>query len=72
MLRNELRYCDVCDREITKGARYVAAVIERGYIPPGANIKASGLSVDGLGNVRLDICWDCRTGMSLTGEEMVN
>ena len=72
MLRNGVRYCDVCDKEIAKGVRYLAAVIERDYIPLGANIKASGLTVDGLGNVRLDICWECHTGMSLTGDEMVN
>ena len=72
MRRNGTRYCDVCDREVAKGARYLAAVIERDHVPPNANIADTGFTVDALGNVRLDICWDCRTGMSLTGEEMVN
>jgi len=72
MLRNGKRQCDVCEREIAKGERYIASLIERDSIPPNADIPRSGLAVDALGNVHVDICLACHTGMSLSGEELVN
>ena len=71
MIKDGTRYCDVCEREIPKGARYGSTLIERDYIPPGANIAGTGLTVDGMGNVRLDICSECRVGMTLSGEDMI-
>ena len=72
MVNGALRHCDVCDREIAKGNRYVAALIEREHIPPTANIAKSGLTVDGMGNIRLDICLVCGIATSLSGEERIH
>ena len=72
MLKEGVRHCDVFDREFTKGERYVAALIERDHVPPNADIRQGGLTVDGMGNVRIDICLDCRQRMNLSGEEVVN
>ena len=72
MVNGALIHCDICDREIAKGNRYVAALIERDHIPPNANVPKSGLTVDGMGNIRLDICLVCHTATSLSGEEQIH
>ena len=72
MVNGALRHCDVCDREIARGSHYVAALIERDHIPSDANIPKSGLTVDGMGNIRLDICLTCHTTTSLSGEERIH
>lgn len=71
MLKNGVRHCDICERAITSGERYFVRAVERDQIPPNADIPRSGLAVDALGNVRVDVCRECRTGMHLSGGEEV-
>ena len=70
VLKNGIRQCDICDREIAKGQRYFTVLVERDTVPPNADIPRSGLAVDALGNVRVDMCVRCRNAMGLQGEEV--
>ena len=70
MLKNGVRHCDLCDREIANGERYVAQKIEKKDIPPAVNMNTSVMTVDDRGNVSMDICLACRTAMRLSGEEV--
>jgi hypothetical protein len=72
MLRGGERHCDICDRPIQKGEHYFTVLVPRDFVPPNADIPRSGLAVDALGNVRVDICPDCRAAMGLSGQEVVN
>ena len=72
MLRDGVRQCDVCDRGIAQGEHYFSVLVERDYIPVGANVAGSGLTVDCLGNVKLDVCTSCRCNLLLSGEELVD
>ena len=69
MLKDGERRCDICDRAIPKGERYFTVLVPRDFVPPGADIPHSGLAVDALGNVRVDMCETCKTAMRLRGEE---
>ena len=71
MVRNDVRYCDFCEKEIARGERYMSGLIERDLVPHGLNIAKSGLTVDALGNIRVDLCASCRNLMSLSGDEAV-
>ena len=71
MLTNDKRYCDLCEREIHNGERYIAAQIDRDLVPPNANIAGIGLTVDEMGNVHIHLCMNCRIGKSLVGEELI-
>ena len=72
MLKGVRRYCDLCDREIMKGHRYIAAIIERDLIPVESKIADTGLAVDRMGNIQADLCLTCSsTMMTLSGEERV-
>ena len=70
MLKNGERHCDICERAIEKGERYYAVLVQRDEVPPNADIPRSGLAVDALGNVGVDLCQPCKTGMGLSGEEV--
>ena len=70
MLKDAERHCDICDTAITKGDRYFTVLVPRDSVPPNADIPRSGLAVDALGNVRVDMCEQCKTGMGLSGEEV--
>lgn len=72
MLRDEQRCCDICDGVISKGRHYFAVRVPRDHVPPNADISRSGLAVDALGNVRVDVCHHCKTGMSLSAGERVD
>ena len=71
MLKKENRSCDICEREIPKGARYTTVLIEREMIPAALNVASTGLAADALGNLRIDICVDCREHVGLRGEEVI-
>jgi len=71
VLKNGERHCDICDRLIAKGERYFTILVERDAVPENADIPHSGLAVDALGNVRVDMCQQCRNGMGLSGDERV-
>ena len=72
MLKNGVRHCDICDRVINSGERYFTVLVPRDHVPPEADIPRSGLAVDALGNVRADMCRECRNGMGLGGDETVD
>lgn len=61
MLRDGLRSCDLCQRAIAKGERYIIRTFERDEIP--RNFSRAGAKV------RFDICKDCQDRMRLMGEE---
>ena len=71
MQRNGFRYCELCDREIKTGERYSAALIEREQIPTELNVATTGFTADALGNLQIDICLECRSSVSLSGEEAI-
>ena len=71
MVKNSKRYCDLCEREIAKGDRYVAVLIEREMVPVELNVPKSGLLADELGNLRIDVCLACRGIVRLSGEEAI-
>ena len=64
MLRDGLRRCDMCQRRIAKGERYIVKTFEKDEIPEGFSRAGT--------DVRLDICKTCQARMKLTGEESVN
>lgn len=70
MLRDGERQCDICDRTIPKGERYFTVLVARDLVPVNADIPRSGLAVDALGNVRVDMCQQCKAGMGLSGQEV--
>ena len=72
MVKHGIRHCDICDHEIAKGETYLVTKIDKSYFPKGVNVAGSGFTMDSLRNVYMEICMDCRRGMSLRGEEMVN
>ena len=72
MFKNGLRHCDICERAIETGERYYAVLVHREEVPPNADIPRSGLAVDALGNVRVDMCVQCRNGMGLGGDELAD
>ena len=72
MLKDRVRHCDICDRPIQRGHRYFSVLVPRDLVPPNADIPRSGLAVDALGNVHVDMCQPCKTGMGLSGEEVVD
>ena len=72
MLRNEERYCDICDAAISKGRHYFAILVPRDHVPPNADISRSGLTVDTLGNIRVDVCHRCKVGMNLSGGDRMD
>ena len=72
MLKDEQRWCDICDGMISKGRHYFAVLVPRDHVPPNANISSCGFSVDALGNVRVDVCHHCKTGMGLSAGERVD
>jgi hypothetical protein len=67
MLKDNLRHCDICNREITKGSRYLVHKIEKQDIPRAVDIRTQ--SVDADGNVLLDLCLVCRTKIGLRGRK---
>jgi len=70
MLRNGLHYCDLCQREIATGERYVVRRIDRSEIPQG--FAAAKMKPDGSAQIQFDICRDCQTRMGLSGEVTVD
>ena len=72
MLEDGVRHCDICEKGINRGERYFTVLVQRDAVPPNADIPHSGLAVDALGNVRVDMCENCKTGMGLSGEEVTD
>jgi len=69
MFNSGERRCDICERTVTKGDPYFAVLVPKDFVPTQVNIAGSGLSVDAVGNVRVDMCQQCKTAMGLSGEE---
>jgi hypothetical protein len=78
MLKGKIRHCDVCELVIPKGERYVASVIQRQMVADFKALNASQpdmsvtYTLDDQGNAHVDICLDCKTGMDIPGNEVVN
>ena len=64
MLRDGLRRCDLCQREIAKGERYAVRRFERSEIPQGFSHRD--------GPIVIDICRDCQNRMGLVGETAID
>jgi len=62
----------MCKREIGSGEHYFTVLIAAKHIQHHATVPESGIIVDAHGNVRVDVCWQCRTERHLSGEEMVD
>ena len=72
MLKDGQRRCDICNKTISGGEPYFARLVERDHVPRDADIPRTGLAVDALGNVRVDVCHHCQTGMNLSGDVTVD
>ena len=73
MLQNGVRRCDLCNREIPKGQRFIAHLVEKTEIPQGVNLTLADTTIDERGDIRMDICWTCQTNIGLlSGEEAVD
>lgn len=72
MLKNDVRHCDICEKAIAKEERYFTVLVARDFVPENADISRSGLAVDALGNVWVDVCQQCRTGSLSRGEEITD
>lgn len=75
MVKDGIRFCDVCDETIPKGTTYIMHVLPQA----GAKLlislnkiddpeTATSFTLDSDGNARLDICLDCKAHMGQHGE----
>ena len=65
MVKNGVRFCDVCKEEIPKGERYRVNTILKDGVHLGDSEKETGFDMDARGNIRLDVCLDCWTHMTI-------
>jgi len=70
MLRDGLRRCDLCQREIGDGEPYATKTIPRSEIPQG--FAAARMTPDESGHIQFDICADCQSRMRLSGVAAVD
>ena len=73
MLINGVRFCDVCNEAIEAGARYATSIVQKENSPLLMSLisdmeDAPNLTTDIEGNVRIDVCLECKLNMSLTGD----
>lgn len=72
MLKDNIRLCDLCGEVIPKGQRYAVTIIQREEVLLAESAFATSpdtaptRTVDANGNLRLDICLDCK--LSTPGE----
>jgi hypothetical protein len=72
MIEDGDRYCDICEGMIPKGNHYAVSVIPKQNVEIARSTLPCEGTMDASGNLRLDICLDCRMGMSLESDETVN
>jgi hypothetical protein len=73
MLIEGVRVCDVCNEPIEMGARFITSIVpkERASILMSVISEmddAPSLTTDPAGNVKLDVCLECKLNMGLTDE----
>lgn len=71
MLITGVRFCDVSNEAIEAGARYATSIVPKDQSPPlmsliSENEDSPGFSIDMEGNVRIDVCLECKLNMGLT------
>jgi len=77
MLKGKDRLCDVCGEAIGKGEKYAVVTVPKAKAGLFHALAESGpdmaptKSVDPQGNLRLDVCLDCRLNMNFPGRETV-
>jgi hypothetical protein len=78
MFKDSVRSCDVCGKVIPKGEKYVASTVskERAELFRSLNEvepeNAATFTTDSEGNVRLDICLECKGSMGDRSNLVVN
>jgi hypothetical protein len=76
MVTNGVRTCDVCEDVIPIGAKYSVSFVPAIHVQSTRELLAheggQAGTLDENGNLRLDICLDCRMNMEMPGEETVN
>ncbi len=63
MLKESIRYCDVCEEVIARGQHYAVSIIPKQNVEMARSTLESEGTLDSSGNLRLDICLDCRMHM---------
>lgn len=68
MVIDNRRFCDVCDESIEKGETFVVRTVPQKNALLFRSLvenmdDAPSFPVDGEGNVRLDICLDCKMNL---------
>lgn len=77
MLQGKDRFCDVCGDAIAKGEKYAAFTVSKDEaelfhaLTDSELDMAPTISVDSQGNLRLDVCLDCRLNMTWPADETV-
>lgn len=64
MLKDGERTCEMCQRVIAKGERYIIRMFEQDEIPQSFSQAGA--------RVRFDICKDCQDRLRVMGEEAVD
>jgi len=72
MLIDGVRHCDVCDETIPTGQPYACATIPQNQVSLARSIMECEGTLEPSGALRLDLCVDCRMGMTLGTVETVN
>jgi hypothetical protein len=74
MLKEGVRRCDVCGDVILKGQKYSVSVVPKDQAQLANSLfeaapdMAPTRTVDDGGNLRLDICLECKVNMGTPGE----
>ena len=74
ILKDNLRLCDVCGEVIPKGQQYAVTLIPKEKVPLAESAFATSpdtaptRTVDANGNLRQDICLDCKLNTGTAGE----
>jgi hypothetical protein len=74
MVKDGVRTCDVCEEKIPKAAKYSVTVIQKRHAELFREAMledpamAATFTEDEQGNVRLEICLDCKVRMGKPGE----
>ena len=72
MLKDNVRYCDVCEEIIEKDQRYAVSVIPRQNVEKARAVLPCEGTLDPSGNLRFELCLDCRMNMSFETDDVVH
>jgi hypothetical protein len=76
MLKSGVRSCDVCDKVIPRGEKYAVSIVPEARAQLFRSLNESSpdlaatFTVDEKGNVRLDICLECKLRMGSATESV--